>query len=84
MYLALPFSTVVNNIDTNILIKKFTTVINMSMSNVIETCSLNVHQPIRTVVQTFTIIISTLTNVITTCTLNVIRTVTNVIATLIM
>ena len=45
MYLALPFSTVVNNLYTNILIKKFTTVINMSPSNVIETFSLNVHQP---------------------------------------
>ena len=50
MYLALPFSTVVNNSYTNILIKKFTTVINMSPSNVIETFSLNVHQPTRTVV----------------------------------
>ena len=48
MYLALPFSTVVNNSYTNILIKKFTTVINMSPSNVIETFSLNVHQPKRT------------------------------------
>ena len=48
MYLALPFSTVVNNSYTNILIKKFTTVINMSPSNVIETFSLNVHQPTRT------------------------------------
>ena len=53
----------------------------MSLSNVIETFSLNVHQPTRTVVQTFTIIIFMLTNVITTCTLNVIRTVTNVIIT---
>ena len=48
MYLALPFSTVVNNSYTNILIKKFTTIINISPSNVIETFSFNVHQPKHT------------------------------------
>ena len=73
--------SVVNNTDTNI-IKTFTIVI-MSLSNVIETFSLNVNQPPRIVVQTFTNIIFTFTNVITTCT-NVISTVTNVIATLVM